>query len=90
MAERVGGLTWHIRRAYLDENLERILRDPDGHADSAGGFIVDRFACRSGKQAYRKAYGIELTDESAPRPVAAADKRVLGIVVRGYFVAKSP
>jgi len=28
--------------------------------------------------------------ESTPRPVAAADKRLLGVVVRGYFVTKSP
>ena len=88
--KRVGGLNWHIRRAYLDENLERVLQDPEGHADNVGGFIINRFAYRSGKEAYRKAYGVELSGESALRPVAAADKRVLGFVVRGYFVAKSP
>jgi hypothetical protein len=88
--KRVGGLNWHIRRAYLNENLEKVLRDPEGHADNAGDFIINRFSYRSGKEAYRKAYAIELAGESAPRPVAAADKRVLGFVVRGYFVAKSP
>jgi len=88
--KRVNGLNWHIRRAYLDENLERVLRDPEGQADKVGGLIINRFTYRSGKQAYRKAYGVEMSGESAPRPVAAADKCVLGFVVRGYFVTKSP
>lgn len=88
--KRIGGLKWHIRRAYLDETLERVLRDPDSHTGDPHGFVVDRLAFRSGKEAYRRAYAIELMGGSAPRPVAAADKRVLGFVVRGYFVAKSP
>ncbi|HUJ72214.1 MAG TPA: lipopolysaccharide kinase InaA family protein [Verrucomicrobiae bacterium] len=88
--KRIGGLQWHIRRAYLDERLERILRDPDRHADNSEGLVVNRFAYRSGTKAYRQAYGLELTGKSTPRPVAAANKRVLGFVVRGYFVTKSP
>ena len=88
--KRISGLTWHIRRAYLDERLERVLQDPDSPTDDPSGFVVTRLAFRSGKEAYRKAYGIELMGESAPHPVAAADKRVLGFVVRGYLVAKSP
>ena len=88
--KQIGGLKWHIRRAYLDEALERVLRDPDSHAGDHHGFVVDRLAFRSGKKAYRRAYGIELMNGSAPRPVAAADKRVLGVVVRGYFVAILP
>ena len=88
--KRIGGLQWHIRRAYLDERLESVLRDPNGHTDDPNGLVVNRLAFRSGKQAYRKAYGSELMGESAPRPVAAADKRLLGVVVRGYFVTKSP
>ena len=88
--KRIGGLTWHIRRAYLDERLERVLQTPDSPMDDLSGFVVTRLAFRSGKEAYRKAYGIELTGEPAPRPVAAADKRVLGFVVRGYLVAKPP
>lgn len=87
--KRIGGLKWHIRSAYLDEALERVLKDPSHHTNGHHGLVVERLAFRSGKNAYRKAYGIELLDESAPRPVAAADKRVLGFPVRGYFVAKS-
>ncbi|MGA2139785.1 MAG: lipopolysaccharide kinase InaA family protein [Verrucomicrobiia bacterium] len=87
--KRIGGLQWHIRRAYLDERLERILQDPDRQIDNPNGLVVNRLAYRSGKKAYRKAYGSELMGESAPRPVAAADKRLLGVVVRGYFVTKS-
>jgi tRNA A-37 threonylcarbamoyl transferase component Bud32 len=88
--KRIGGLKWHIRRAYLDEALERVLQDPNSHTNDPHGVVVDRLAFRSGKRAYRQAYGIELMGEPAPRPVAAADKRVLGFVVRGYFVTKSP
>ena len=89
--KRIGGLLWHIRHEYLNESLERILKDPDRQMDNhnPNGLVVCRLAFRSGKQAYRKAYGSELMGESAPRPVAAADKRVLGFVVRGYFVTKS-
>ncbi|MGA2604790.1 MAG: lipopolysaccharide kinase InaA family protein [Verrucomicrobiia bacterium] len=87
---RIGGSKWHIRLADLDENLERVLREPDNEAGSASGFVVTRLAYRSGKEAYRRAYGKELSGEPAPRPVAAADKRVLGVVVRGYFVTKAP
>lgn len=85
---RIGGLTWHIRIADLDENLERVLREPDTAPATPNGFIVTRLAYGSGKQAYREAYGKELSGEPGPRPVAAADKRILGVVVRGYFVAK--
>ncbi len=88
--KRIGGLKWHIRIANLDEKLERILQQPDSKAATANGFLVTRLAFRSGKQAYRNAYGKELSGEPGPRPVAAADKRVLGVVVRGYFVAKAP
>jgi tRNA A-37 threonylcarbamoyl transferase component Bud32 len=88
--KRIGGLRWHIRRAYLDEKLERILQDPDQQIDDPNAFAINRLAYRSGKKAYRKAYGSELMGESVPRPVAAADRRVLGFVVRGYFVTKSP
>jgi len=87
---RIGGLKWHIRLADLDENLERILQHPEDRASDALGFFVNRLAFHSGKQAYRNAYGKELSGEPAPRPVAAADKRVLGVVVRGYFVTKAP
>jgi tRNA A-37 threonylcarbamoyl transferase component Bud32 len=88
--KRIGGLQWHIRRVYLDERLEKILQDPDRQMDNPNGLVVNRLAYRSGKKAYRKAYGSELMGESAPRPVAAADKRLLGVVVCGYFVTKSP
>jgi hypothetical protein len=87
---RIGGLKWHVRIADLDDNLERVLQQPDAATGNSNGFIVNRLAFQSGKQAYRKAYGKELSGQPAPRPVAAADKRVLGVVVRGYFVTKAP
>jgi tRNA A-37 threonylcarbamoyl transferase component Bud32 len=87
---RRGGLTWHIRLSDLDANLERILQHPDSNASNAAGFAVNRLAFHSGKEAYRRSYRRELSGESAPRPVAAADKRVLGFVVRGYLVTKTP
>ena len=85
---------WRLEVAYSHRQsrrkLERILQQPDSKAATANGFLVTRLAFRSGKQAYRNAYGKELSGEPGPRPVAAADKRVLGVVVRGYFVAKAP
>jgi tRNA A-37 threonylcarbamoyl transferase component Bud32 len=87
---RIGGLKWHILISDLDENLERILHHPDDAAGNDSGFVVNRFAFHSGKQAYRRSYGKELAGEPVPRPVAAADKRVLGFVVRGYLVTKAP
>lgn len=87
---RIGGLKWHIRRSYLDEQLERILQQPDAGTSSVSGFVVNRFEFHSGKQAYRRAYGKEIAGEPTPRPVAAADKRTLGFIKRGYFVAKLP
>lgn len=88
--KRIGRLKWHIRIKYLDDKLEHILQQLDSEAGSANGFVVNRLAFHSGKEAYRRAYGQELSGEPGPRPVAAADKRVLGVVVRGYFVAKAP
>ncbi len=88
-SKRIGGLRWHIRLAYLDSQLEGVLRNPDG-VDNASGFVVDCLRHHSAKRAYRQAYYRELSGENVPRPVAAADKRVLGFVVRGYFVAKVP
>ncbi|MGD1017784.1 MAG: lipopolysaccharide kinase InaA family protein [Verrucomicrobiia bacterium] len=88
--KRIGGLKWHIRIADLDEKLERVLQQPDSRAATANGLVVNRLAFHSGKQAYRRAYGKELSGQPGPRPVAAADKRILGVVVRGYFVAKVP
>jgi len=60
--KRIGGLLWHIRHEYLNESLERILKDPDRQMDNhnPNGLVVCRLAFRSGKQAYRKAYGSEL------------------------------
>ena len=90
VTRRIGGLKWHIHRAYLDETLEKILENPDAFLGTANGFVVQRFRSRSAKQAYREAYRRERLGEAALRPVAAVDKRVLGFVVRGYFVAKLP
>lgn len=87
--KRIGGLKWHIRTTEHDENLERILREPDSGTATTNGLVVTRLAFRSGKEVYRRAYGKELSGEAGPRPVAAADKRVLGVVVRGYFVGKT-
>ncbi len=88
--KRIGGLKWHIRIADLDENLERVLREPDSGTAAANGFVVNRLTFHSGKEAYRRAYGQELSGKPGLRPVAAADKRILGVLVRGYFVAKVP
>jgi lipopolysaccharide kinase (Kdo/WaaP) family protein len=88
--KRIGPLKWHVRIKYFDEKLERVLQQPDSGAGSANGFVLNRLAFHSGKEAYRRAYGQELSGKPGPRPVAAADKRILGIVVRGYFVAKVP
>jgi len=88
--KRIGGLKWHIRLADLDDKLERVLQQVEAGAGDANGFVVNRFAFHSGKEAYRRAYGKELSGEPTPRPVAAADKRILGVVVRGYFVTKAP
>ena len=88
--KRIGPLKWHVRIKYFDEKLERVLQQPDSGAAAANGFVVNRLAFHSGKEAYRRAYGLELSGKPGPRPVAAADKRILGVVVRGYFVAKAP
>ena len=88
--KRIGPLKWHVRIKYADEKLDRVLQQPDSGAASANGFVVHRLAFHSGKAAYRRAYGLELSGQPGPRPVAAADKRILGVVVRGYFVAKVP
>jgi tRNA A-37 threonylcarbamoyl transferase component Bud32 len=88
--KRIGSLKWHIRIKYFDEKLERILQQPNSGAASPDGFVVNRRAFHSGKAAYRRAYGEELSGKPGPRAVAAADKRILGVVVRGYFVAKVP
>jgi tRNA A-37 threonylcarbamoyl transferase component Bud32 len=87
--KRIGGLKWHVRLSDLDGNLERILQHPDDRTTTTG-FVVNRLAFHSGKEAYRSSYGKELSGEPTPRPVAAADRRILGVVVRGYFVAKTP
>jgi tRNA A-37 threonylcarbamoyl transferase component Bud32 len=88
--KRIGPLKWHVRIQDFDEKLERVLQQPDSGAATANGFVVHRLAYHSGKEAYRRAYGRELSGQPGPRPVAAADKRILGVVVRGYFVAKVP
>ena len=88
--KRIGGLKWHVRTKYFDEKLERVLQQPDSGTGNANGFVLNRLAFHSGKEAYRRSYGKELSGEPAPRPVAAADKRILGFVVRGYLVTKSP
>jgi hypothetical protein len=87
--KRIGGLRWHIRLAYWDSQLENVLRNPDA-ADNATGFVVDCLRHHSAKKAYRRAYFRELSGERVLRPVAVAEKRVLGFAVRGYFVAKAP
>lgn len=84
---RLGGLKWHVRLEFLDDQLRRLLASPDG---AANGFVVHRMRFRSAKAAYREAYHRELCGQRTARPVAAADKRVLGIVWRGYFIAKMP
>lgn len=88
--KRIGLLKWHVRINDFDEKLERVLQQPDSGAGSANGFVVNRLDFHSGKEAYRRAYGQELAGQPGPRPVAAADKRILGVVVRGYFVTKVP
>lgn len=88
--KQIGGLRWHVRLACWNNDLERVLQDPDSNVDRADRFVVNRLPYRSGREAYRNAYYRELLGETAPRPVAAADKRVLGFVVRGYFVTKAP
>lgn len=88
--KRIGGLTWRIRRTCSDAHLEKILQDPNAQDSATNGFIITTRRFHSAKQAYREAYRRERLGETAPRPVAAADKRLFGFVVRSYFVAKTP
>jgi tRNA A-37 threonylcarbamoyl transferase component Bud32 len=80
--KQLGGLKWYVRQNYLDESLERLLREPDQPG-------VIQLPFHSGKAAYREAFLAELNGAATSRPVAAADKHVLGLLVRGYLVMRS-
>jgi tRNA A-37 threonylcarbamoyl transferase component Bud32 len=91
ITKRLGGLKWHIRLAHLDARLENVLQDPARHLGNASGFVVQKLRFRSAREAYRQAYHRELLGDAAtPQPVAAAERRILGIVWHGWLVTLPP
>jgi len=47
--EALGGLKWYVRKEYLDDALERLLREPNQPG-------ITQLPFRSGKAAYREAF----------------------------------
>jgi tRNA A-37 threonylcarbamoyl transferase component Bud32 len=52
----------------------------------AGNLFKDVFRRSKARRAFRKAYHLELTGVPTARPIATADKRVLGLLVASYFL----
>ncbi|MCG3150013.1 MAG: hypothetical protein PCFJNLEI_03480 [Verrucomicrobiae bacterium] len=65
-----GGMSWWVRREFLDDRLKRLLENP---AVAVPGFVVRSYstghaACR----AYRHAFHLELLEIPTPRPIAVS------------------
>lgn len=80
-----GGLRWLVRADAENDDLSRLLENPDTAQDR---YEVQRFTntIRAARTAYRRAYRRELLGETDTKPVAVGEKRLLGFCFWSYFV----
>jgi hypothetical protein len=86
--EQVRGLRWHVRTAQRNEKLRQIMENPEAFTGD-DTLIAQRFSFSGARQAYQKAYRLELLGVSAARPVAVGERRILGLCVESYFVSRT-
>ena len=54
-----------------------------------GNLVKDLFRLSKARRAYLKAYHLEITGVPTARAIATADRRVMGLLLRGYFLMEA-